>query len=81
MRPDLEEFMRLYHRVIRFARINNGGLTDNECKAVLYFVIEIEKIEHPYEDLDDSVYRMEFGDLNCGSQSISVSLQVLSILI
>jgi len=38
-----------------------GGLTDHECKAVLYFVIEIEKIEHPYEALDDLAAAIEIA--------------------
>jgi CheY-like chemotaxis protein len=53
MQPDLEEFLRLYDRLIICVRIIDGGLTEHECKAVLYFVIELEKIDRPYEDLDD----------------------------
>ena len=61
MRPDLEEFMSLYHRVISCAQINDGGLTDHECKAVLYFVIVLEKFDRPYEDLDDLVAAIEIA--------------------
>ena len=61
MRPDLEEFLRLYDRLIICVRIIDGGLTEHECKAVLYFVIELEKIDCPYEDLDDLAAAIEIA--------------------
>lgn len=61
IRRDLEEFMRLYDRLIICARIIDGGLTEHECNSVLYFVIELEKIGHPYEDLDDLAAAIEIA--------------------
>jgi hypothetical protein len=44
--------MHHYDRLIICARIIDEGQTEHEC-SVLYFVIELEKIGHSYEDLDD----------------------------
>ena len=61
MRPDLEEFMRRYDRLIICARIIDGGQTEHECNSVLYVVIELKQIGHSYEDLDDLAAAIEIA--------------------
>ena len=61
IQPDLEEFMHLYDRLIICARIIDGGQTEHECNSVLYFVIELEKIGHSYENLDDLAAAIEIA--------------------
>jgi hypothetical protein len=53
--------MRPYNRLIICARIIDGGLAEHGCEAVLYFVIELEEIGRPYEDLDDLAAAIEIA--------------------
>ena len=47
MRKEVAELMRVSERLIGFAH-QNGGLTEDECAAVLYYARELEKEVMPY---------------------------------
>jgi hypothetical protein len=54
IRPDLEEFMHLYDRLIICARIIDGGQTEHECNSILYFVKETASKSLEVSQTDDS---------------------------
>ena len=47
MRKEIEELMRVCEKLIGFAH-QNGGLTDEECDAVVFYAQELEKEVLPY---------------------------------
>lgn len=47
MRKEIEELMRVCENLIGFAH-QNGGLTDEECDAVVFYAQELEKEVMPY---------------------------------
>jgi hypothetical protein len=51
--------MHHYDRLIICARIIGEGQAEHECSV--YFVIELEKIGHSYEDLDDLAAAIEIA--------------------
>jgi hypothetical protein len=53
--------MHFYDRLIICARIIDGGQTEHECNSVFYFVIELEKLGHSYEDLDNLAAAIEIA--------------------
>ena len=47
MRKEVAELMRVCEKLIGFAH-QNGGLTDDECEAVVFYAKELEKEVMPY---------------------------------
>lgn len=47
MRKEVAELMRVCEKLIGFAH-QNGGLTDEECQAVVFYAQELEKEVMPY---------------------------------
>lgn len=47
MRKEVAELMRVCEKLIGFAH-QNGGLTDEECDAVVYYAEQLKKEVMPY---------------------------------
>lgn len=47
MRNEVAELMRVCEKLIGFAH-QNGGLTDEECEAVVFYARELENEVMPY---------------------------------
>ena len=48
MRKEVQEFMRVCERLIGFARLNNGALSNEECEAILYYAKDLQSEVVPY---------------------------------
>jgi hypothetical protein len=47
MREEVSDLMRVCEKLISFAH-QNGGLTDDECEAVVFYARELEREVLPY---------------------------------
>ncbi len=48
LRTEVREFMRVCERLIGYARLNNGSLSNAECEAILYYARDLQTEVIPY---------------------------------
>ena len=48
LKPEVRELMRVSERLIGFAHQNHGGLSNDDCDAILYYIKELQREIMPY---------------------------------
>ena len=48
LRTEVREFMRVCERLIGYAHLNNGSLSNVECEAILYYAKDLQSEVIPY---------------------------------